>query len=65
VQTNHIMGNFEGPLEKSQEMPRYMWLAEGKDNNSTHFKGTVSPDYKCMEVISIKSSLLGHVAPDI
>jgi hypothetical protein len=29
------------------------------------FKGTVSPDYKCLEVISIKSPLLGHVTPDI
>ena len=28
-------------------------------------KGTVSPDYKCLEVISIKSPLLGHVTPDI
>ncbi len=27
-------------------------------------QGTVSPDYKCLEVISIKSSLLGHVIPD-
>jgi hypothetical protein len=29
------------------------------------FKGTVSPDYKCLEVILIKSPLLGHVTPDI
>ncbi len=29
------------------------------------FKGTVSPDYKCLEVISIKSPLLGDVTPDI
>ncbi len=28
-------------------------------------KGTVSPDYKCLEVISIKGPLLGHVTPDI
>jgi hypothetical protein len=28
-------------------------------------KGTVSPDYTCLEVISIKSPLLGHVTPDI
>ncbi len=28
-------------------------------------KGTVSPDYKCLEVISVKSPLLGHVTPDI
>jgi hypothetical protein len=28
-------------------------------------KGTVSPDYKCLEVISIKSPLLGHVTPEI
>jgi hypothetical protein len=28
-------------------------------------KGTVSPDCKCLEVISIKSPLLGHVTPDI
>jgi hypothetical protein len=28
-------------------------------------KGTVSPDYKCVEVISIKSNWLGHVTPDI
>jgi hypothetical protein len=28
-------------------------------------KGTVSPDYKCLEVISIKSPLLGNVTPDI
>ncbi len=28
-------------------------------------KGTVSPDYKCLEVISIESPLLGHVTPDI
>ncbi len=28
-------------------------------------KGTVSPDYKCLEVISIKSPLLGDVTPDI
>ncbi len=28
-------------------------------------KGTVSPDYKCLEVISIKRPLLGHVTPDI
>jgi hypothetical protein len=27
--------------------------------------GTVSPDYKCLEVISVKSPLLGHVIPDI
>jgi hypothetical protein len=31
----------------------------------TRIKGTVSPDYKCLEVISIKSPLLGHVTPDI
>ncbi len=31
----------------------------------TPLKGTVLPDYKCLEVISIKSSLLGHVTPDI
>ncbi len=30
-----------------------------------HFKGTVSPDYKCLKVISFKSPLLGHVTPDI
>jgi hypothetical protein len=30
-----------------------------------HIKGTVSPDYKCLEVISIKSPLLGDVTPDI
>jgi hypothetical protein len=29
------------------------------------FKGTVSPDYKCFEVISIKSPWFGHVTPDI
>jgi hypothetical protein len=29
------------------------------------FKGTVSPDYKCLEVIAIKSPLLGHVTPEI
>jgi hypothetical protein len=29
-----------------------------------HIKGTVSPDYKCLEVMSIKSPLLGHVTPD-
>jgi hypothetical protein len=29
------------------------------------FKGTVSPDYKWLEVISVKSPLLGHVTPDI
>jgi hypothetical protein len=28
------------------------------------FKGTVSPDYKGLEVISIKMPLLGHVTPD-
>jgi hypothetical protein len=28
-------------------------------------KGTVSSDYKCLEVISIKSPLLGHVTPDV
>jgi hypothetical protein len=28
-------------------------------------KGTVSPEYKCLEVISIKSPLLGYVTPDI
>ncbi len=28
------------------------------------FKGTVSPYYQCLEVISIKSPLLGHVTPD-
>jgi hypothetical protein len=28
-------------------------------------KGTVSPDYKCLEVISIKDPLLGHVTLDI
>jgi hypothetical protein len=27
-------------------------------------KGTVSSDYKCLEVISIKSPLLGHVTLD-
>jgi hypothetical protein len=30
-----------------------------------YLKGTVSPDYKCLEVISIKSPLLGLVTPDI
>jgi hypothetical protein len=29
------------------------------------FKGTVSPDDTCLEVISIKSPLLEHVTPDI
>ncbi len=29
------------------------------------FKGTVSPDYKCLEVTSVKSPLIGHVTPDI
>jgi hypothetical protein len=28
-------------------------------------KWTVSPNYKCLEVISIKSPLLGYVTPDI
>jgi hypothetical protein len=28
-------------------------------------KGTVSPDYRCLEVISVKSPWLGHVNPDI
>jgi hypothetical protein len=28
-------------------------------------KGTVSPEYKCLEVNSIKSLLLAHVNPDI
>jgi hypothetical protein len=28
-------------------------------------KGTVSPDYKGLEVTSIKTPLLGHVTPDI
>jgi hypothetical protein len=28
-------------------------------------KGTVSPDYKCVEVISIKSYWLDHVTPDM
>ncbi len=28
-------------------------------------KGTVSPDYKCLEVVSVKSPWLGHVTPDI
>ena len=41
----------------------------GKIREESHqrpeFKGTVSPDYKCLEVISIKSPLLGHVTPDI
>ncbi len=32
---------------------------------SAYIKGTVSPDYKCLEVISIKSPMLGHVTPDI
>ncbi len=36
-----------------------------KKNRLHTFKGTVSPDYKCLEVISIKSPLLGHVTPDI
>jgi hypothetical protein len=31
----------------------------------TFLKGTVLPDYKCLEVISVKISLLGHVTPDI
>ncbi len=31
----------------------------------SNIKGTVSPDYKGLEVISIKSPLLGHVTPDI
>jgi hypothetical protein len=29
------------------------------------FKVTVSPDFKCLEVISIKSPQLRHVTPDI
>ncbi len=29
------------------------------------FKGTVSPDYKYLEVISIKSPFLEHITPDI
>jgi hypothetical protein len=33
--------------------------------NGSEVKGTVSPDYKCLKVISIKSPLLGHVTPDI
>jgi hypothetical protein len=28
-------------------------------------KGTVSPDYKCLDRIYIKSPWLGHVTPDI
>jgi hypothetical protein len=31
----------------------------------TVLKGTVSPDYKCLDIISIKSPWLGHVTPDI
>jgi hypothetical protein len=34
-------------------------------NKHSFIKGTVSSDYKCLEVISIKSLLLGHVTPDI
>ncbi len=40
-------------------------LDEEKGRESVRFKGTVSPDYKCLEVISTKSPLLGHVTPDI
>jgi hypothetical protein len=29
--------------------------------SSTKFKGTVSPDYKWLEVTPVKSPLLGHV----
>ncbi len=29
------------------------------------FKETFSPDYNCLEVISVKSPLLGHITPDI
>jgi hypothetical protein len=36
-----------------------------KTTSSTLLKGTVSLDYTCLEVISIKSPLLGHVTPDI
>jgi hypothetical protein len=37
----------------------------GKNMSLIYIKGTVSPDYKCLEVISIESPLLGHITPDI
>jgi hypothetical protein len=36
-----------------------------KKINKIELKGTVSPDYKCLEVISIKSPFLGHVTTGI
>ncbi len=47
----------------------YTWWMLMKDTQSSLckrslIKGTVSPDYKCLEVISTKSPLLGHVTLD-
>ncbi len=48
------------PLTSRQQVLRF-----GSWHGMNDLKGTVSPDYKCLEVISITSPLLGHVTPDI
>ncbi len=54
--------------QKESKIRRFWTLKNAtvlKGQFMEHLKGTVSPDYKCLEVISIKSPLLGHVTPDI
>jgi hypothetical protein len=49
----------------SSQEPRWSHVQDGfKLTEIFDFKGTVSPDYKCLEVVLIKSPLLGHVTLD-
>ncbi len=41
------------------------WTAALQSARYATFKGTVSPDFKWLEMISIKSPWLGYVTPDI
>jgi hypothetical protein len=38
---------------------------DGRGAANSLFKGTVSPDYKCLDMIYIKSPWLGYVTPGI
>ncbi len=56
----------KGKLPNGTVTKRYMLQNGTLLHNCTRYKTVhVSPDYKCYEVISIKSTLLGHVTPDI
>jgi hypothetical protein len=60
--------NLVGPLPTSTEGNKYLLTIIDRSTRylgAVLLKETLSPDQKCLAMISIKSPWLGHVTPDI